>query len=127
MTPARHNIMHFARQHGLSIEVQCFANGTMAQLGERAWMLPNSAGYDDVCAVLGPALGVKQSVKQSVQREVRREHRPSAETMERFSRAVDTGVEVVEPDVVVFELSLSNGLDLHLHPDGSVRWRRHDR
>lgn len=105
MTPARHNIVHFARTHGIDINVQCFANGTLAVIGDRAVMFDNHASYDDVVVGLG---GRQQK------RVPRDDVKPSAETMRKFH--------AMAAATIIHELSMTKGIDLVLHPDGRVTW-----
>lgn len=81
MTPARHNLVHAAKQLGLDIHVDCFANGTIATwettAGPMVAMLDNHASYEEARDAL---VGARKASKM----QVKPEHRPSSEAMTRL-------------------------------------------
>lgn len=123
MTPARHNIVHVAKQHGISIDVECFASGTLARFNDRlgqpqALMFDNRAGHEDV------EHRILACHKGRVQRlVVKPEHRASPEALGMLAAPV-RGENGPPSAPIIHELSLTKALELVLHPDGTVTWRR---
>jgi hypothetical protein len=129
MTRARDNALRYGTANGAVLTTQCFANGTLVVRNEDGYavLFDNAASYEDIAAAF-----------ERRQRVPRPEHRPSRETMAKLAEALkgpafavfddgdDTTRVEIKPDAaaLVFELSLTRGLDLLLNPDGSVTWRR---
>lgn len=124
MTPARHNIVHVAKALGLKVDIECFANGTLARWNEGttpfAVMFPNNAGLDDVSAAFA---------SRRPKRVVRPENRPSQASLAKLA-ALCSGTDGVyaeleaPPSPIIHELSLTKAIELVLHPDGRVTWQR---
>lgn len=129
MTPARHNIVHVSKQHSIQIDVECFANGTLARFVDGAGrpvalVFDNRAAYNEIEArILAARRGVRPPMA------VRPEHRASRASLAKLA-ALCSGADGVyteldaAPATIIHELSLTKGLELVLHPDGRVTWQR---